>query len=268
MRTLTVWCVAAVSVLASSAWAKPKPERERSPDVLRVGGASAPVRPNASAPTVDDVGDVDSFGRNVQYLGVTQTANVELATDCTPDPNNPPGPNDRCIVLAAAPGTTTVDEEELATMNLPAKATHSLICFAVTPFITFEFNNTTGVPQPSAVWNLRPTIRIENEVLNDPALIDPTTGAPFAGAITVALGTYSENRSLAVDERATRTTTQSRACIAGIISKNALTQTYGLSDSLASQFFKKPISLHFGASGLARLIDFGNYFYGIRLYGD
>jgi hypothetical protein len=197
----TVCCVLAVLVLASSAWAKPKPERERSPDVLRAG-AGAVAKPNASGPSADDVGDADSFGRSVQYMGVTQTANVELTTDCTPDPNNPPGPNDRCIVVAPGAGTTVVDEEELATINLPAKSTHSLICFALTPITFFEFSNTTGVPQPSATFNLRATIRIENEVLDDPALIDPTTGLPFGGAISISLGTYTENRSLAVDEHA------------------------------------------------------------------
>jgi hypothetical protein len=60
----------------------------------------------------------------------------------------------------------------------------------------------------------------------------------------------------------------SRSCIGGILSKNALTQTYGLTDALATQFFKKAISIHFGASGLTRLVDFVSYTYGMRLYGD
>jgi len=267
MRRMTMCCVVAASVLVSSVAAKPKVERERSPDMLQPA-AAAPAKPNVSAPTIDDVGDVDSFGRSMQYLGVASTANVALATDCTPDPNNPPGPNDRCIVVAAAPGTTSVDEEELGTMNLPGKATHSIICFAVTPVILFQFNNTTGVRQPTALWNLRPTIRLENEVLNDPNLVDPTTGLPFNGAITLTLGTFAENRSLAVDERIQVQSTQSRSCISGMISKNALSQMYLLPDAVVNQFFKKPISLHFGATGLARLVDFANYVYGIRLYGD
>lgn len=248
-------CLLAVCGLAASAWAKPKAEREPSPDVPRGPGA-------------DNVGDVDSFGRNVLYLGAIQTAQVELTTDCTPDPSAPPLPNDRCIVVAAAPGTTIVEQSELAKMVLPAKSTRSLICFVETPFINFQFNNTSGTFQPSAAFNLRPTVRIESGVLDDPSLVDKTTGLPFGGAIKLTLGTYGENRSLAPGERAQKQLTMTRACVAGLISKSALTQTYGLSEALAKEFFKKPITLRFGASGQTRFVDFATYFYGVRLFGD
>jgi hypothetical protein len=36
----------------------------------------------------------------------------------------------------------------------------------------------------------------------------------------------------------------------------------------AKQFFKKPMTFTFGAQGSMRIVDFANYFYGIRLYGD
>ena len=122
----------------------------------------------AAAPTVEEVGDADSFGRDVVYLGSAQTANVALQADCTPDPMAPPPPpNDRCIVLNAQPATTTFVEDGLATMQLPADSTKSLICFALTPNV-----------------------------------------------------------------------------------------------------FKKPMTFTFGAQGSMRIVDFANYFYGIRLYRD
>jgi hypothetical protein len=31
---------------------------------------------------------------------------------------------------------------------------------------------------------------------------------------------------------------------------------------------KKPMKFTFGASGTVQLVDFANYFYGVRLYGD
>jgi hypothetical protein len=40
------------------------------------------------------------------------------------------------------------------------------------------------------------------------------------------------------------------------------------SDTQANQFFKKPMTFTFGASGTFGLTTFANYLYGIRLYGD
>ena len=131
----------------------------------------------AAAPTVEEVGDADSFGRDVIYLGNAQTSNVALVADCTPDPMAPPPPpNDRCIVLNPQPAVTTFSEDGLATVQLPADVTKSLICFALTPNVNFEFSNQTGVQQSNAFYNARALITIENEVLDDPTLIDPATG--------------------------------------------------------------------------------------------
>ena len=59
----------------------------------------------------------------------------------------------------------------------------------------------------------------------------------------------------------------SRHCIGGLVSKRSLVAS-GLSETQAKQFFKKPMTITFGSSGTLRIVDFANYFYGIRLYGD
>jgi hypothetical protein len=266
MRKLISCGLVALAVNVSSAWASP---RVQEGDVLRGGGrAGAAAKVGAAGVTANDVGDADSFGRNVTWLGVAQTSQVILQADCTPDPANPLGPNDRCVTLAPAPGTTSFDETELAVIKLPAKATHSIVCHSLTPLETFQFNNTTGVSQPSAAFNATITVRVENEVLADPALIDPATGLPFGGSFDVSLPTYRENRSLAADERAQKQLILTRACIGGLVSRSALVQGEGLTDAQADAFFKKPITLHFGVRGNARLVDFALFTAGIRLYGD
>jgi hypothetical protein len=221
----------------------------------------------AAPPTVEEVGDPDSFGRDVIYLGNAQTANVALQSDCTPDPMFPPAPNDRCIVLNAQPAATSFNEDGLATLQLPAESTKSLVCFALTPNHNFEFNNLTGVAQPNARYNARAVITIENEVLDDPTLIDPNTGLPYGGKMTLPLSTYSESRSIAAGEREQKSLFLSRHCIGGLVSKRSLVGS-GLSETQAKQFFKKPMKFTFGASGTVQIVDFANYFYGIRLYGD
>src|SRR5262245_30626020 len=124
------WTVAvaslAIFLITPAAEAAPRASVEKSPDVLRpqhakksgarllaplaAGGVAA-----AAAPTVDDVGDADSFGRNVTYIGMTQTDSVTLSPDCTgSDPEV-----ERCIIANPAPAPTSFNESDLAIINLP-----------------------------------------------------------------------------------------------------------------------------------------------------
>jgi hypothetical protein len=243
-----------------------QPQRARNAAARVAAPLAAPAAGGVAAaagPTIEDVGDPDSFGRNVTYIGMTQTDSVTLAEDCTgSDPTF-----DRCIIRNPPPGLTSFNESDLAVINLPARSTKSLICFAITPFIGVTWNNPTGDMQIAGFSASAPII-IDNEVLNDPALIDPTTGLPFGGSLRLSLSTWHNQHSIGPGEFESENSFQSRSCIAGIVSKNALTQLYGLSEAQATQFFKKPMTLHFGARGFVQSSDFTQYFYGIRLYGD
>jgi len=229
-------------------------------------GLTFTVAANAG-PTEAEVGDPDSFGRNVVYLGLAQTATVNLQEDCTPDPNDPPPPQDRCVTLNPQPAATSFNMDNLDTMQLPAAATKSLLCFTLSPSATFSFNNLTGVRQPNARFTARALITIENEVLNDPTLIDPATGLPYGGRMTLSIGAYTESRSIEADERVQQTFLFSRDCVGGLVSKSSLIFS-GLSSVQATLFFVKPMKLTFGSQGTVQIVDFASYFYGIRLYGD
>ncbi|MEN8164851.1 MAG: hypothetical protein ABFS37_12035, partial [Acidobacteriota bacterium] len=128
--------------------------------------------------TVEDVGDPDSFGREKTYLGMVHAASVSLRDDCS---TYPPEAG-RCVELNPAPATTNVDEADLAVIELPKNATNSLLCFTFTPFSSWEWFNGTGSQQTARMF-LRPAVRIESEVLDDPSLIDPGTGLPFNGVL-------------------------------------------------------------------------------------
>jgi hypothetical protein len=233
-----------------------------------VAAAVHAAAPAAAAPTAEEVGDADSFGHDVIYLGSALTGSVQLLSDCTPDPSNPPPPNSRCIVTNAQPAQTSWNEDGLATLQLPARSTKSLICFALTPNVSYEFHNLTGTPQPNASFLALAVITIENSVLNDPRLIDPSTSLPYGGKMTVRLATYSESRSIAVGEREQQRMSLSRHCIAGLVSKSSLVTSGGLSATQADEFFLKPMKFTFGSVGSVQMVVDANYFYGIRLYGD
>lgn len=277
MKWTSLAAAAAVSLalgLNASA-APPRPTVEKSPDILRpqqlkekarIGAATllAPLAITAAAaPTVEEVGDADSFGKNVTYLGLAQTLPVVVLPDCTgSDPTL-----ERCILANPAPGPTSFNESNLATISLPAKATKSLLCFTVTPLVQVQWFNSLAAPA-NARFSANAVINIDNDVLDDPALIDPNTGLPFGGVLTVGLSTFSDLHTLQPGETDAKTLFMTRACIAGIVSKRALVDSYGLSEAQAKEFFKKPMTLTFGSRGTAALTDFVSYFYGIRLYGD
>ena len=277
MKWIALVAASAISVSSIAAGAAPT---EKSTDILRgpqlrksAVRAATPLLPAASAtatnataaaaPTVEDVGDADSFGRNVTYLGLAQTLTVSVLDDCSAsDPTV-----ERCIVANPAPSPTSFVEDGLATINLPTKATKSLICFALTPIIQVQWENFLATPA-QARFSGSALVTIDNEVLDDPTLIDPATGLPFGGVLELGLSTFTDIHTLQPGETDFKTMQMSRSCIAGVVSKRALVETYGLSETQATQFFKKPMTITFGARGTFALTSFANYFYGIRLYGD
>jgi hypothetical protein len=277
MKWIALVAASAISVTSIAAGAAParKPTIEKSPDVLRTTplrkSAARPSAPlllapgvaAAAAPTVEEVGDADSFGRAVTYLGLAQTLPVTILDDCsTSDPTL-----ERCIVANPAPAPTSFNEAGLATMNLPGKATKSLICFALTPFLQVQWENFLGAPA-QARFSGNALINIDNDVLDDPTLIDPNTGLPFGGVLSLGLGTLTDFHTLQSGETDFKAYQMSRSCIAGLVSKHVLIESYGLTETQANQFFKKPMTITFGARGTFALSSFASYFYGIRLYGD
>jgi len=269
---------AALTLTIHSADAAPaaKGPAEKSPDVLAPAAKHKALERTAlplmlapdgvlaaAAPTTAEVGDAESFGKNVIYLGLAQTLPVTLTDDCTgSDPTL-----ERCIVQNPAPGITSFNEGGLATISLPAKASKSLLCFTLTPFIFVDWQNNTGAPA-LARFNATADITIANPLLDDPALIDPGTGLPFGGVIQLGLSTWNNTHTLQNGEVDTERSMQTRACIAGIISQRALIDNYGLTATQAKDFFKKPMTLTFGSRGSVALSTFTQYFYGFRVYGD
>lgn len=221
------------------------------------------------AVSAEDVGDADSFGRDVTYIGVTQSGNISIQSDCTPIPGDPPpGPDSRCITTAAPGSITSFDERDIGRIELPKNSTKSLICFSVTSFPLWNFYN----PEPTAAtgrFRFTEGFTIENELLDGLAQIDPNTGLPFNGAIELPLGSpVLEYVTLQPGQSDLKRYINSRTCLAGIISKRTLDEVYGLPSSVVDKFFKKPITIRLNLSGQTSYVDFANVFYGVRFYGD
>jgi hypothetical protein len=222
-----------------------------------------------TGPTADQVGDADTFGHAVIWDGLLSTGTINFTSDCTPQPGDPPpGPNDRCVQLNAAPAFTGFDLPNIGQLYLPAKASHNILCHWTSANGVYSLYNGTGV-NANARITLSPYLRIQSSVLNDPSLIDPTTGLPFNGWLETAPGTtLSDGETLAPGARKTERMNYSRVCIAGAISRQGLIQGYGLTNAQVDAFFKNPITVQFGLRGSATYVDFANMIYAVRIMGD
>lgn len=235
-----------------------------SPDRLHPANATAsrhPVRTaKASGPTDDDVGDSGSFGRNVRWLGLA-SAEVQVTTSaCDPASTDP------CQVIPAPAGHFAFSD--VARIRLPADATHSLLCYWFSPLLSVTYENPTASDQ-LALLQYTPTVTIENAVLADPSLVDPTTGAPFGGHLLASMSSSQRiNQPLPPGMGFTNTTRGSSVCIAGLLSRRQLVESYGLSDAQAEAFFHNPTTLRFNVSGNLRYVSEAQLYFGLRIVGD
>ncbi len=217
--------------------------------------------------TNEQVGDANSFGRNVKFVGMVQSGVLQIAPDCTPDPAFPPGPNDHCVVPDVN-GFVSVNFPAMGQVLIPGKSVKTLLCHWQTPFATFIYQNPTGVYQGNARAQIAATYKIENEVLSDPTLLDPNTGLPYGGSFQTALSSISDTRGLQPGDFQNYSDNDTRVCNAGIISKRALIEGYGLSEAQATQFFQKDTIITIGLVGSTRRVSDASVIIGTRFVGD
>ncbi len=253
---------------AAASAAKPGVDHEEfSAEIEQMRGASTQAK---ASPSDAEVGDANSFGRNAKWAGLLQSGSVSLSADCTPVPGDPaPGPDDRCVTLNPAPAATSYDFPDIGRMTLPRRTANSLLCHWLSPVAFYSFRNATGVPQPNAQFRLSPYVDVYSEVLNDPALIDPTTGAPFGGKLQTGFAaSYIDSKSMAPGDRELQRFSESRTCIAGFMTKRALIEVYGLTEAQARDVFRNEITLRLGLRGSATLVDGASVLYGLRVMVD
>ncbi|MCA0393501.1 MAG: hypothetical protein LCH70_05175 [Proteobacteria bacterium] len=271
LATATAFAAAGL-LLTASAGDAPAQEPAASADLLpsaqqrrlSLTASQLALRGKAAEVSVDDVGDVESFRRNVTWLGVAQM-NLDLREKC---PKPDPASNAACVPLLPAPATTAFDVQDVARIKLPPKATHSILCHWFSPVLMVNYRNPTGA---AAIAQLAytPTLTVENPVLDDPALIDPTTGLPFGGRLTAGM-TASElfqvplAAGAALDARERDTAT----CIGGFVTRKSLVGVWGLSEAQADAFFGKETTVRMNVRGTARYVGNASLVFGLRIVGD
>jgi hypothetical protein len=213
------------------------------------------------APTATDVGDADSFGHGVVFLGQIQTLPVGLHSSCVGNDQT----RQRCVTLVPN-GQTSFAESDLGVIRLPARATRTLLCTNAMLFLNTESANDDSSPAMQSL-SFTADVTVENPVLDDPSLINPRTGTAFNGTLQIGVVGFFERHTMAAGAFEQSNDGKAAVCTAGL-RKSVLMQVYGLSDALATQFFRRPMVVHFGANGATELVDGAQLFYSVRLYGD
>lgn len=211
-----------------------------------------------------DVGDPDSFGRPVKWLGMISSPLIVLRPDCTPQPGEPD--TMRCVPLAS--GHAVQEVNDLGHIVLPARSVDSFICHWQSPSMSANMQGMYDEPYGRAYLTMYPVIRIESEVFKDPALIDPETGEPLNGAMDVYLNTAGVDATLAPGARTYLRNTASRVCVGGIINRASLKSYYGLTDEQVRAVFRHPMTLTLRATISARNVLNGYASVGYRFTSD
>ena len=209
--------------------------------------------------------DPDSFGANMKFMGLVNSGSVLLDPTCDFPPSDL-GPDDRCVLLSGAPDQTAFNVKDIGRITLPANASRDVIFMMTTNAQNYQFFNTTGVPQSSAVFRYDPYLTIESEAFDDPRAVDPATGGPLNGKVDVGGWATIVDRTLAIDERARQGSNYSRTSVNSL--SKSYWREYGLPEDLIRKLFHGPITIRLNLRGKARLVSDGIMQYSIRFFGD
>lgn len=210
------------------------------------------------------VGDENpsAFGRSMTYLGQTKLVGVGSVPPGTPCDISADG----CVALNPSPELTGFSFPDLASIELPAGATHSIVLAFFHHVIQYTLHNDTGVDQPAAGFNMRMVLTFDSDALLDPALINPFTGQPFNGSFqTTFVPAEGLTLPLAAGQTIVRRT-RTASGNAGIGSE--FLASLGLPDKVVKRIFKEKMTVHIGVLGSARLVESINCAISMRLTGD
>jgi hypothetical protein len=207
--------------------------------------------------------DPDSFGRTVRYLDMglspmiyTRVGNLACPAGAL------------CHTITNVQASTSFTDANVVTIDLPAASTNSLVCFTVTPLVAYTLLNSSAAAATGRMtW--RADVVVKSDVLDNPALINPVTGKPFNGAISIqGLTSHSVNKTLAAGAMDNEVTQYSRECQYGIVSLAGLQSAYGLSPATAQAVLSSAMSFRFSVTTTSTFATAITSRVGVRLFGD
>ena len=246
--------------------------REQRKELIREMKQENPTAGNsASAVSVSDVGEADSFDKGAKFMGIAGSGVMYVYYSCDPaillaDLDLVLGPDDRCLAAPNPAVTASATFTDIARINLPARANRNILYMINNHSINWDFTN-AGPGNINGQMSYSPRITIESDALNDPAAIDPSTGLPMNGSYTTTgNGTKSITQTLVQAEFANFVESYSRANTSGL--SRSFFAALGLPNSVINELYKKPMTIRLGARLSVRNVPFGQYVYTARFLGN
>ncbi len=278
IMTLVLICLGAITAFAQNnsgtkadnGGAPIQPESKRSV-ISELIDLKSPNWPGTnSAISAADVGEPDSFGGNVKFLGTAATGFVIVYHSCDPavlqaELNYVLRPDDRC--LAVPPGLpVTTHFNDIGRINLPKNAAANVIYTIQQNLMHFRVHNPNSNQVLSTVV-LMPSLTIVSDALNDPTAINPNTGMPFNGSMTVVTSqkfmgkTYEAFAQETVNDRYTTSAVRGFA--------RSFFADLGLPQNVINELYKKPMTIKLNLRVTANsFVTYGYFSYGVRFLGN
>jgi len=241
--------------------AKIKAEREALQSQRKLAGAPS----GQAGAAITGVGEPDSFGKPALFLGVAQSGIVFLDPTC--DPNNfPNGPDDHCIVTTPGMTVPLTTFNDIARITIPGKSVSNIVYAIANHNVTCDMFNTSGASALGQMTYI-PSVTIESAALNDPSLIDPTTGNPFNGSFTTTgIGSFSTSKTLAAGASDFQTFSFSRANTQGF--SRTFFAGLGLPSAVIDDLYKKPMTIKLNVRVTAKWVETGILTFSVRFLGN
>lgn len=232
---------------------------------------TVPNLPNDYGVTHDQVGDADSFGRPLKWLGI-DLMQVAFQGSC-PRANARPG--ELCQTIADVNAPTSFTLWSNTSIELPPLAAQSLLCQWVSPVQSVNFQNSTSARR-YGIFRTTPVVAIYSDVLNnDASTSGPTVGGtptvPWgSGKWVIQMASHYNNitRPLEPGVLFNESSRNSQLCLSGIVNRRTLIEAYGMSEDMADELFRQPMRLQFGVTGLAQNVQAAYLSMGVRVVGD
>jgi hypothetical protein len=219
-----------------------------------------------NAVTTADVGEPDSFGKNVKFFGIAASGLVILTTDCSEANVGILGPDDRCQLITDQNVVTGTNYFDIGRITIPGKSLDNVLHVISRSSYSYAMNNLGTTPSLARVGFV-PSLTLESVAFNDPSAIDPATGLPMNGALrTTGSGLLSITKTIAADAIENVAQNSGGSSILGF-SREYFRQI-GMSNSAIDRFYKNPVTIKIGIRASSQLVSEATFRYSIRLMGN
>lgn len=221
--------------------------------------------------SVADVGEPDSFGKNVKFLGTAATGIVYVYHNCDPaillsELDLVLGADDRCLALPIQGQNVTATFNDIGRIKIPKNSVDNVIYYVQTNLVSYELSN-PNINQIFSNFSYSPTFTLESDALNDPLAIDPNTGLPMNGSFTTGVGasktilkTYEPGALEFMNERFSSSATRGFA--------RSYFADLGLPQSVINKLYNKPLTIKLNLRVRSNFGTFGQFGYSVRFLGN